>query len=117
MFTREQHVSSEGDCVVAVGADKAGIDLCCEFKDKLSRDGARLTILIEAGGCSDVVTAYGSCRLSLTDASDLVVRKSGFVCGRTLGVKADKASLDLSRELVGVLKRGERVKITLTVEF
>ena len=115
-FTREQHVSREGDCLVAVAADKAGVDLSWEFKDKLLRDDAKLLILIEAGDCCDVVTAFGSSRLRLVHASDLVVRKSDFVCGRTLGVRADKSSADLSRRLVDVLRRGEKVKITLTVE-
>ena len=46
----------------------------------------------------------------------MVVRKSNYVCSRTLAVKADKASADLSRSLVQKLKNPEqKMKITLTV--
>jgi len=45
------------------------------------------------------------------------VRKSGYVCGRTLAVKADKAASDLSRELVEKMQDPlHEIKITLMVE-
>jgi hypothetical protein len=53
----------------------------------------------------------------LTDPADLVVRKSDYVCGRTLAILADKAAKDLSRKLVEKLRNPiQRVKITLMVE-
>jgi len=63
------------------------------------------------------VKAFGSSRLILSHPTDIVVRKSDFICHRTLAVKADKAACDLSRALVEKLKNPEQVvKITLTVE-
>jgi hypothetical protein len=77
-----------------------------------------LTILIEAGGVTERVNAHGSPRLILTHPTDLVVRKSDYVCSRTLAVRADKAAKHLSRELVEKLKNPkEKAKITLTVSF
>jgi hypothetical protein len=45
------------------------------------------------------------------------VRKSDYICGRTLAIRADKAAKDLSRKLVEELRNpSQRVRITLTVE-
>ena len=113
-FTKAPHLSKKGDCIVTVAADKALIDLSAEFKEKLRKPHAKLVILIEAGKIIEQVNARGSPRLILTHPTDIVVRKSGYVCSRTLAVHADKAAQDLSKALVEKLKNPEqKVKITL----
>jgi len=96
--------------------NKALADLADEFKDTLRKPQAKLTIKIEADGIIEQVNARGSPQLILTHLTDMVVRKSDYVCSRTLAVHADKAAQDLSRDLVEKLKNPkERVKITLEV--
>ena len=115
-FTKEDDMSKAGDCIVAVSADKAMPDLSAEFRKKLRREGARLTILIEAGGMAETVNAYGSSHLALTHPTEVVLRKSSYACGRTLAVNADKAAADLSGDLIKKLKNpAQRIRITLTV--
>ena len=117
-ITAEKNLSREGDCIITVGADRTFAGLSNEFKEKLRKPNARLTVLIEADGISDQVTAYGSPRLILSHPTDMVVRKSEFISDRTLAVRADKAANDLSRELVDKLKNPkQKVKITLIVNF
>ena len=117
-ITGEKNLSREGDCIITVGADKTFAGLSREFKEKLRKPNARLTLRIEADGISDQVTAYGSPRLILSNPTDMVVRKSEFICDRTLAVRADKAASDLSRELVDKLKNPkQKTKITLIVTF
>jgi hypothetical protein len=117
-FTKDTHLSKKGDCIIAVAADKALADLSAEFKAGLRKPNAKLTILIEAGGISAQVQAYGTQQLSLAHPTDAVIRKSGYVCSRTLSVCADKAAINLPRELVEKLKNPQQqVKITLTVRF
>lgn len=116
-FTKEDDLSKEGDCIVAVSADKAVQDLGVGFKENLRREDARLTILIEAGGIAEIVNAYGNAHLILAHSAEMVVRKSSYVCSRTLAIKADKAAVDLSREFVQKLKNpAQKVRITLTVK-
>jgi hypothetical protein len=116
-ITKEKELSVRGDCIVAVLADKSFFDLKPEFKELLRRENAKLTIVIDAGGITDVVKAFGSPRLILSHPMDMVIRKSDYICNRTLAVKADKAACDLSRALVEKLKNPKQVvKITLTVE-
>ncbi len=115
-FTKEKHLSKMGDCIVAIGANKAVADLGDEFRKSLTNDSARLTILVEAGGISEEINARGSSRLTLAHEKDVVIRKSDYVSTRTLAVHADKAANDLSREFVERLKDPKQeVKITLTV--
>jgi len=116
-ITKDEELSDRGDCIIAVSADKGLFDLKPEFKELLRIENARLTIVIDAGGVAEIVKAFGSPRLSLSHPTDIVVRKSDYICHRTLAVKADKAACDLSRVLVERLKNPKQVvKITLTVE-
>ena len=117
-FTKDTHLSKKGACIVAVATDKALADLAAEFKEKLRKPQAKLTITIEADGIKDQVKARGSEQLILNHRTNCVIRKSGYVCSRTLGVHADKAAQDLSRDLVKKLKNFEQeVKIILIVSI
>jgi hypothetical protein len=114
MLTKDKELSKQGDCIIAVGADKAVCDLSLDFKEKLREQNTRLTMLIEVGNLTQQVTAYGSSKLDLSGKVDMVVRKSDFTSDRTLAIKADKAAVDLPREFVEKLKNpNQQVKITL----
>jgi len=116
-ITKDSRLSRRGDCVIAVSADKALADLSPQFKENLRRENSRITMLIEAGDITEVVSAYGNSRLILSHPTDVVLRKSNYICSRTLAIEADKAACDLSRELVERLKNPEqRIRITLTVK-
>lgn len=115
-ITKEAELSKKGDCIIAVSADKAMRDLSYKFKENLRREKAKITILIEAGNNMEMVKAFGSPQLTLTHPADIVVRKSNYICNRTMAIQADKAACDLSRKLVEKLKNPKQeVKITLTV--
>ncbi len=116
-ITKEKKLTVRGDCIIAVSADKGLLDLKPEFRNFIRRENARLTIFIDAGGLIDIVKAFGSSRLVFSHPADMVVRKSGYVCGRTLAINANKAACDLSRSLAKKLQNPEQnVKITLSVE-
>ena len=115
-ITNEAQLSRRGDCIIAVSANKTMTDFSSEFKENLRKEKAKIMILIEAGDAADVVNAFGSPRLILTHRTDMVVRKSNYICNRTLAIQADKAACDLSRKLAEKLRNPkQKVKITLTV--
>ena len=61
--------------------------------------------------------AMGSSRLLFAHPADLVVRKSRYICTRTVAIMADKAAGDLPREFViKMLNPNHRIKIKLVVE-
>lgn len=113
-FTRDEDLTPRGDCIVAVGAEKALKDLPDAFKEAL-RAGSRVEVGIECNGRKDAIRAFGSPRLTLKGARCMIIRKSGFACDRTLCVNADKAAADLNRELVEELRDGHSCKITLHI--
>ncbi|MEM2103648.1 MAG: DUF371 domain-containing protein [Candidatus Bathyarchaeia archaeon] len=116
-ITKEKEISVRGDCIIAVSADKGLLDFKPEFKELLRNGNAKLAICIEAGGETETLKASGSSKLVLTHPLDMVVRKSNYVCGRTLAINADKAASDISRSLVAKLQNPkQRLKITLTVK-
>lgn len=116
-ITKENYVTKRGDCIIAIESTKGAADLNQRFKDAARTEGARITVEIEVDGEKETVHASGSSRLILTDPTDLVVRKSDYVCNRTLAVRADKSAHDLSRKLVEKLQNpNQKAKITLTAE-
>ena len=117
MITKERQVTKRGDCIVAVDADKSVADLSTEFKRALRQPKAKLIVELEVDGLKGEITAFGSPELKLNHPNDLVIRKSEFVSDRTLAVKADKSSGDLSKAVVEKLKNPkQQITLTLTVE-
>ncbi|UCD26561.1 MAG: DUF371 domain-containing protein [Candidatus Bathyarchaeota archaeon] len=116
-ITKEPTLTKRADCIIAVEANKSATALPLEFKEAARKKGAQMTIEIEAGELKEVVKARGTPRLLFTHPTDLVVRKSDYVCGRTLAIGADKAASDLSRLLVEEIKESnQRIRVTLIVE-
>ena len=116
-ITKEANLTMQGDCVVSVKSTKAAIDLPYEFKEAARKVGAQITIIIEADAVQEIIKAKGNPDLQFTHPTDLVVRTSSFLCGRTLAIWADKAAFNFSRSVVEKLKDPkQKVKITLVVE-
>ena len=109
-FTRDKEITKNGDCFVACCA---GYKVSKAFLKKL-RESKKATITISCGGVSDKVTAKGHPQLTLSDKTDLVIRKSDYVCGRTLAIHADKAAISLKRDLIKQLQLGKPVKVKIS---
>ena len=74
-----------------------------------------LEITISCNGAREKITAKGDGKLSLEHPTDMVVRKSSYICSRTLAICANKAAIDLDRVLVDELKKGDDVIVTLRI--
>jgi hypothetical protein len=116
-FTKEEHLTQNGDCILVVAVDKAPNELSSEFKEALRSLNAKLTIQIEVDDLTEEIHAQGSPQLRLSSPAEMVIRKSNHISDRTLGICADKAAKNLSRVLVEKLKNPQqKAKITLIVE-
>ena len=116
-ITKDSCVTKRGDCIIAVGATKGAVDFSPEFQELARRENAHILIKIEAGGIVEIVNAKGTRRLLFTHPTDMVIRRSAYVCDRTVAIEADKAAIDLSRRLVEKLQNSkQQMKMTLTVE-
>jgi len=110
-ITTEGHLTPRVDCIVGVSAKKGLSQLSPAMKHALRSDDAkvRLTILTPGGDFS--FGARGSKQLTFESATDIVIRKSGFVCGRTLAIHADSSAREIPRSLVGTLKSPDAIGI------
>jgi len=115
--TKDEHLTERGDCIVAVKSTKGAKDLSPEFKRLARNDSARITVVLRVDGRREMSIGRGAGQLSFTHPSDLVVRKSGFVCGRTLMTRSNKSASDFSHSFVERLRDpNKKIEITLVVE-
>ncbi|MDQ3719118.1 MAG: DUF371 domain-containing protein [Thermoproteota archaeon] len=106
-ITKDEHLTPRGDCIVGVRANKACADLDESFKRRLKSNSSIVRIEIMVGNESFLISGMGHERLSLLNSRDIVIRKTNFVCPRTLSVLCNRASSELPRELVNMLQNQE----------
>jgi hypothetical protein len=115
-ITRDENISKSADCIIVVGADKGAASLSDGFKRAASSDDAYMTCIIEAGGFRDVVKGWGSEKMTFSVEDSMVFRVSGYVCGRTVMIHANKPAARLDRRLISALAEGNKATIELHVE-
>ena len=113
--TAEDHLTRQGDCIIGVLADRGAAGLSAGFKRLISDDRAVLVTRLAAGGHSAEVHGRGSSRMTLAHPSDLVWRRSGFVCERTVAIRCDRTAATLPRELIRALREGAELEVELRV--
>lgn len=111
-LTKSRDLSVRGDCIIGVGVDKACADVSTSTK-RFLRGGNKVLLEFLVGGVRDFLVGYGHPDLTLESEEDVVIRKSRYVCGRTLVVGANKGAVDLSRELVEKLRKGDELVVIL----
>ncbi len=102
--TKDEHLGLKGDCIIGVRASKGCADIDEKIKRMLKLDDSIVKMEIIVGSESFSVTGKGDSRLTLLNQHDIVVRKSKFVCPRTMSIMCDKASSDLPRKMVRMLQ-------------
>ena len=115
MITRDSHLTTRGDCIVAVHAEKGLSDLSDELKDIIRHEGSTVRFILQVGSESITVKGKGDPRLSLTHPSDIVIRKSGYICYKTLMIHADKAASDIDKRIIEIL-REENSQILISIQ-
>jgi hypothetical protein len=102
---------------VGVNAKYSCADLPEELKNKLKSPESKVTFSIKVGDDDFIIEGKGHPDLILTHTEDIVIRKSDFICPRTLAVKCDKASDLLPRNMVTQLQDPQTIGIfTIVVE-
>ncbi len=114
-ITKDTYLTPRGDCIIGIRADKALSDLNYKLKSALKRKDVIVKLKLKVDDIEDEVTAYGDPRLILSSEKDAVVRKSDYICERTLAIKADKAAIDINRKLVKKLKEGKKLILEIAV--
>tara|TARA_B100000029_G_scaffold269307_1_gene264640 strand:+ start:879 stop:1295 length:417 start_codon:yes stop_codon:yes gene_type:complete len=103
-ITKDSELTTNGDCIVGVGAGISCIDLPEKMKKKIQDPKTKILFSIEANDKKFIINGYGSEKLSLKHTKDIVLRKSAFTCSRTIAIKCDRASSDMPRDFVKILQ-------------
>ena len=116
-ITKESNLTPQGDCIIGVNASASCSDLPGLLKEKLQDPKSKVQFSIKVGQHAFIVHGRGHQNLTLTHSEDIVIRKSDFVCPRTLAVNCDKTSDLLPREMVTLLQDPKAEgTFTITVE-
>ena len=112
-ITKDKDLSLAGDCIIGLDIDKSMEDFPDEFKEKLANDDTKVIVELKTPNASDTIEGYGHHDLTLSHPTDIVCRKSTFVCSRTLMIKSNKAAIDLNRDLIKELANGESMEVNI----
>jgi hypothetical protein len=115
-ITKDENLTTNGDCIIGVDATISCIDLPEKMKKNIQNPKSKISFSIEAEGKKFIIHGNGSEKLTLKHVKDMVLRKSAFTCSRTIAINCDKASSDIPRDFVKILQNPEtRGKITIDV--
>lgn len=114
-ITKESHLTKRGNCIIGICADKALKDLSREFKEK-AKSNIKILCRLIVNDLVEEVFGYGHPSLTFLHPTDMVIRKSNYICSRTLMIGANKSAKDLNRELIQLLKNPEtQIKVQLII--
>lgn len=116
-ITKDEHLTTNGDCIIGVNANYSCNDLPISLKNKLRNSFSIITVTIIVNNISFHIVGSGNQSLSFTDKNDIVLRKSNYVCPRTLAINCNKASLSIPRIMIKSLQNPTtRGKFIISVE-
>ncbi len=113
-ITKDTHLTPRGDCIIGVNATCACKDIPSTLKKKLKDPNSTIKFSIDVNDYSFKFSGKGHKNLLLTNSDDIVIRKSNFICPRTLAVSCNKASDSIPRKIIKLLQ-DPKAKGVLTI--
>lgn len=105
-FTSDGEITPSGDCFIGVCLETSPNKFPEKLRSRLCRKSIyRLIILCEDK--KDIINISSSEKFSLTHRSEVVFRKSSYICDKTAGIGADKSAIDIDRDLIELLRNGK----------
>ena len=114
-FTKDQDIGKTADCIIGVRSPVSMDNIPDEISNAIKEDKKLITLRLETENAVDEIKGYGNPELTLDHPTDMVSRKSDFKCSRTLMINADKAAVDLKKELINDLKNSKPLKVTIII--
>lgn len=107
-FTKESYLTKKGDCIVGISADFSYDQVM-----KIVTNFSKIKVIIEIDCIIDTLTAFINKKFD--DKEEIVIRRSGYLSKRTLGINSNKAVIDINRQIIEKLKNSDAIaKVTIT---
>ncbi|MEX0764718.1 MAG: DUF371 domain-containing protein [Nitrosopumilaceae archaeon] len=103
-ITTESELTLQGNCIIGVRASCGCNDIPEKMKNLLRASKSDVLFTITVKDLSFKVKGRGHKDLILTNPHDIVIRKSSFICPRTLATYCDKASDSIPRNIIRLLQ-------------
>jgi len=103
-ITTEPNLTLNGDCIIGVKASCGCNDIPDRLKSLLQNSKSKISCTIIVKEIKFKIKGKGNEKLTLLNPHDIVIRKSSFVCPRTLATNCDVASDSLPRQMVKLLR-------------
>ena len=114
--TMDKEIGIKADGIVGVSSETKLADFPPELQKAIKKENKLIKVQLKTENAFDEIKGYGHPKLTLDHPTDMVCRKSKFKCSRTLMIKANKAAIDLKKELINDLKEGKDLKVKIIVE-
>ena len=115
-ITKDSSLTPSGDCIIGVSAKCGCNEIPENIKKKLKDPNTIIIFSINVKDYSFNIKGKGHKDLICSDPHDIVLRKSSFVCPRTLAVNCDKASDSIPRKIIQLLQN-PKTKGTFSIEI
>jgi len=115
-FTKDEDLSSKGDCIIGIKSTKSFPDFNSQLK-KYIKLGKKIIIKLDIDGIEDEIIGWGHPELTLSDISSMIIRKSDYICPRTLMIRADKSAININRKLIEKLTNpNTKMMVSILIE-
>lgn len=115
-ITKDPELTLAGDCIIGVSIDKSMNDFSDDFKKRIANENAKITVKLKTANNFDEIKGHGHPNLTLNHPTDIVCRKSNYICSKTLMINSNKASCDLNSDLIDDLKKGNIFSFEIYVD-
>ncbi|MGI0003116.1 MAG: DUF371 domain-containing protein [Nitrosopumilaceae archaeon] len=103
-ITTEPKLTINGDCIVGINASCGCNGIPEKLKKEIRDPSSKIKFSIIVDSQSFTVNGHGSKDLKLSHPHDIVLRKSKFVCPRTIAIGCNKASSSIPKKMIKVLQ-------------
>ncbi|MGN6624159.1 MAG: DUF371 domain-containing protein [Candidatus Nitrosocosmicus sp.] len=116
-ITKDNYLTLNGDCIIGINANKSCKNLSDQLKDKIRKSGSHIEMELIVEPYKFYMKGSGHSELLLTNSEDIVIRKSKFICDRTLCIGCNSSSLEIPRKIIDLLKDPSQIgSILIKVE-
>lgn len=115
-ITTVSEMGISADCIIGVSSEKSMLNFSEEFKNKIRDKNTCIHVFLETKNAKDEIIGFGHPDLNLSNKTDIVCRKSNYICDRTLMINSNKAACDLNRNLIKDLSDGQIMMVEIIID-